>query len=122
MNSAGGVVLGRSLTWPSPSSTTRQTPSARRARSTVTNGSRRAVTARAIGTRSSSAGWQVIRRIRMGGLPARQAPSTHQVRASGPVNVSNRAQDVSASELVIAQLTGSERPRPRRRRRRLVRG
>jgi hypothetical protein len=31
-------VAGRSLTWPSPSSMTRHTPSARRARSTVTNG------------------------------------------------------------------------------------
>jgi hypothetical protein len=37
MNAAGSALDGRSLTCPSPSSTTRHTPSARSTRSTVTN-------------------------------------------------------------------------------------
>jgi hypothetical protein len=39
MNTSGSVLAGRSLTWPSPTSTTRHAPSERRTRSTVMNGS-----------------------------------------------------------------------------------
>jgi len=88
---ADEVVLGRSLAWSSPSSITRQIPSVRRARLTVTNGSPSSATASSSlgGSRGSGgaagrggwsgvSGWVVISRPRS---PGTARPSTYIYRA-----------------------------------------
>ena len=87
-NAAGSVLAGRSLTCPSPSSTTRQVPSARRARSAATNGEPSEPISGVKGSRSMSGG----RSPGVSGcaVTRRQVPPAYQVRASADVNFSNR--------------------------------
>ena len=107
------VVSGRSLTCPSPSSMTRHAPSARRARSAVTNGRPRDLTS----------GVSADRSMPGGGSPGGSgcAVTSRQVAADPPGAGLRRgemlepAQHEAAGELILAQLTEPGRHRPRRR-------
>jgi hypothetical protein len=107
----GSVVAGRSLTCPSPSSMTRQVPSARSARSTVTKGRASELISGVKGVRSISGGR--LSGVSGWAVTSRQVPPAHQVRASAGRELLVSAQHEAAGELVLAQLAEPGRDLPR---------